>query len=100
MADVDALMAEIEAVADRHVPANDFPAATYREALSVTADRCGDDAAARLADWVTGLMEQSGRAPREPAVRSEARDVCDAADAALAGSWLADDAADGGDGRA
>jgi hypothetical protein len=101
MSDVDTLMAEIRAVADDHVPADDYPADRYREALSATADHCGDDAAAELAGWIANLIEKSGRAPREPAVRSEARDLCEAGDTdPEADAWLAADAAEGSGGRA
>lgn len=97
MADVDTLMAEIETTADRHVPANDYPAETYREALSATADRCGDEAAASLAGWITNLMSKSERAPRESAVRSEARSLCESGGVDPdADPWLAADSSENG----
>jgi hypothetical protein len=101
MADVDTLMAQIEAVADEHTPAANYPENAYREGLSAVADHCGDGAAADLADWITNLMAESNRAPQEPPLRSEARDVCEQHGVDPDGAtWLAADAADGGEERA
>lgn len=114
MTDPDPYLERVRAAAAEHVPANDFPEPAYEtafRALATVGDEDGRGGAAaadedghggkaaadegdlaRLADWLIGVMEQSGRAPREDAIRSEARAICDDEGYEIPeDSWLAEE---------
>ncbi len=76
-ADIDERLVELDAVADDAIPAKRYPEDAYRDALEAMARVSDEHYVAELAGRIEDLMRQSGRAPREPAARSEGRDLCD-----------------------